>query len=183
MKGLGKNGSRHWNKVRRNGSSGMGFISVCLLFSLFLSLFSPNSRSLSLYLPHSREKKLIKRGSLLDTYSEHYRDLHSFLGQTPNLLSSSSPSNLASVSFFHGLGATSRSFYDVYTQVVTLHLLEFGLKTEWSQVEVLGEGEGDVWEKTGWRDEGEGGKGERKKYWEWEKAVGEYRLPVCRLEY
>ncbi|GAA5961984.1 hypothetical protein JCM3765_007183 [Sporobolomyces pararoseus] len=118
-----------------------------------------------------------------DTYSEHYKDLRSFLSQTPNLLSSSSPQNQASVSFFHGLGATSRSFYDVYTSVSQLHLLEFGLKTEWTEVEVLNEEDEDVWEKTGWRGENEGGKGERKKYWEWEKAVGKYRLPVCRLEY
>ncbi|GAA5991386.1 hypothetical protein JCM5350_007196 [Sporobolomyces pararoseus] len=118
-----------------------------------------------------------------DTYSEHYKDLRSFLSQTPNLLSSSSPQNQASVSFFHGLGATSRSFYDVYTSVSQLHLLEFGLKTEWTEVEVLNEEDEDVWEKTGWRGQDEGGKGERKKYWEWEKAVGKYRLPVCRLEY
>ncbi|GAA5943561.1 protein-arginine N5-methyltransferase [Sporobolomyces koalae] len=117
-----------------------------------------------------------------DTYSEHYQDLRSFLSQTPNLLSSSSPDNLASVSFFHGLGATSRSFYDIYTTVSSLHLLEFGLKTEWFEVEVLQE-ESDVWETTAYRGEAEGGKGERKKYWEWEKAVGKYRLPISRLEY
>jgi len=121
-------------------------------------------------------------GIYFDTYSEHYKDLREFLSQTPNLLSSNSSS---SVSFFHGLGATSRSFYDVYTQVCELHLLEFGLKTEWFEVDVLGQENegGDVWEKTGWRNEDEGGKGERKKYWEWEKAVGKYRLPICRLEY
>lgn len=118
-----------------------------------------------------------------DTYSEHYKDLRSFLSSTPNLLASSSPDNQACVSFFHGLGATSRSFYDVYTSVSQLHLLEFGLKTEWNEVQVLDEEDEDVWEKTGWRNEDEGGKGERKKYWEWEKAVGKYRLPVCRLEY
>ncbi|GAA6017103.1 hypothetical protein JCM11491_003259 [Sporobolomyces phaffii] len=117
-----------------------------------------------------------------DTYSEHYVDLRSFLSHTPNLLSSTSPGNLASVSFFHGLGATSRAFYDVYTNVAQLHLLEFGLATEWSEVDVLSSSE-DAWESTGWRGEDEGGHGERKKYWEWEKAVGKYRLPICRLEY
>ncbi|GAA5912353.1 protein-arginine N5-methyltransferase [Sporobolomyces salmoneus] len=124
-------------------------------------------------------------GIYFDTYSEHYIDLRRFLSHTPNLLSSSSPSNLASVSFFHGLGATSRNFYDIYTLVSQLHLQEFGLKTEWSEVEVMEgrDGEEDVWEATKERTEEEGGKGEKKKYWEWAKAVGRYRVPVCRLEY
>ncbi|GAA5843801.1 hypothetical protein JCM5353_001945 [Sporobolomyces roseus] len=131
-------------------------------------------------LESGKEEWLEFDGIYFDTYSEHYIDLRSFLSQTPNLLSSSNP--LACVSFFHGLGATSRSFYDIYTEVSALHLLEFGLKTEWSEVEVLGQ-EGDAWESTSYRGETEGGKGERKKYWEWEKAVGKYRLPVCRLDY
>lgn len=53
-----------------------------------------------------------------DTYSEHYADLHSFFSSLPNLLLS--PTSL--FSFFHGLGATSRLFYDVYTEVSQLHL-------------------------------------------------------------
>lgn len=136
--------------------------------------------ALSLFLTTSEKQNPKSFFSISDTYSEHYIDLRSFLSQTPNLLSSSNP--LACVSFFHGLGATSRSFYDIYTEVSALHLLEFGLKTEWSEVEVLGQ-EGDAWESTSYRGETEGGKGERKKYWEWEKAVGKYRLPICRLDY
>ncbi|GAA5825986.1 hypothetical protein JCM10212_001006, partial [Sporobolomyces blumeae] len=133
-----------------------------------------------------------------DTYSEHYVDLRSFLSQTPNLLtsSSSSPTRQSSVSFFHGLGATSRAFYDVYTQVVELHMTEFGFKTTWQDVAVLDVG--TEFDETGrddrtTGDQLEGGDEEAsqdkdknartKKYWEWEKAVGPYRLPICRLDY
>lgn len=73
-----------------------------------------------------------------DTFSEHYRDLHSFFDALPDLLSSSPD---AKFSFFHGLGATSVSFYEVYTQVAECHLLEIGLKTEWHEVGMLDAGE------------------------------------------
>ncbi|GAA5866279.1 hypothetical protein JCM8547_007227 [Rhodosporidiobolus lusitaniae] len=120
-----------------------------------------------------------------DTYSEHYRDLHKFFQLLPDLLSSSPFSRF---SFFHGLGATSRLLYDVYTTVSELHLKEIGLKTEWSEVDVSGLGGADQgrWDATGTGEElkeGQRTKGEgEKKYWR-EDMVGRYRLPLCRLDY
>lgn len=130
--------------------------------------------------------------NLADTYSEHYADLHAFFQTLPDLLSTS-PN--ARFSFFHGLGATSRLLYDVYTTVSELHLREIGLATEWSEVEVGEEGVGR-WEATGAGtdgkragkdDDADGAKKPRtqgegeKKYWR-EDMVGRYRLPLCRLE-
>ena len=51
--------------------------------------------------------------SKVDTFSEHYRDLHAFFEMVPNILRDDS----SRFSFFHGLGATSRTLYDVYTCV------------------------------------------------------------------
>ncbi|BGP47587.1 Arginine N-methyltransferase 2 [Rhodotorula kratochvilovae] len=126
-------------------------------------------------------------GVYFDTYSEHYADLHAFFQQLPDLLSTS-PS--ARFSFFHGLGATSRLLYDVYTTVSELHLREIGLATQWEEVDVCGLGEGARWEATGAADgTGSGEKKEprtkgegEKKYWR-EEMVGRYRLPLCRLEF
>lgn len=117
-----------------------------------------------------------------DTYSENYADLHRFFELLPDILSTS-PS--ARFSFFHGLGATSRLLYDVYTSVSEMHLREIGLQTAWEEVDVVeGAGEGIVgrWESTGASaaDERTRGEGE-KKYWR-EEMVGRYRLPICRLE-
>ncbi|BGP15528.1 hypothetical protein JCM10213_006485 [Rhodosporidiobolus nylandii] len=117
-----------------------------------------------------------------DTYSEHYSDLHSFFQALPDLLSSSPH---ARFSFFHGLGATSRLLYDVYTTVSELHLREIGLSTRWEEVDVAADVTGR-WDATGTgselkegqRTQGEG----EKKYWR-EDMVGRYRLPVCRLDY
>jgi protein arginine N-methyltransferase 2 len=95
-----------------------------------------------------------------DTYSEHYSDLHAFFDMLPDLLAG--PNSL--FSFFHGLGATSRLFYDVYTEVSEMHLKEVGLSTEWEGVKV----------GTDWG-------GLQKVYWS--DMVGEYRLPTCRLDY
>ncbi|KPV75103.1 uncharacterized protein RHOBADRAFT_53135 [Rhodotorula graminis WP1] len=129
-------------------------------------------------------------GVYFDTYSEHYADLHAFFQTLPDLLSTS-PN--ARFSFFHGLGATSRLLYDVYTSVSEMHLREIGLATDWSEVDVAGEGVGR-WEATGAssagapgagaagaRDKRTEGEGE-KKYWR-EEMVGRYRLPLCRLEF
>ncbi|GAA5903485.1 hypothetical protein JCM5296_006267 [Sporobolomyces johnsonii] len=117
-------------------------------------------------LEEGKEEYVAWDGVYFDTYSEHYSDLHRFFQSTPDLLS---PSPSATFSFFHGLGATSRAFYDVYTTVAELHLREVGLSTTWHEVEVLGAG--SEWEAT------------ERKYWSDERAVGAYRLPVCRLEY
>ncbi len=96
-----------------------------------------------------------------DTYSEHYKDLRAFFDVLPNWLRS----DASRFSFFHGLGATSRCFYDVYTTVSELHLREMGLLTEWEEVDL---DNAWVWE------------GLEKRYWN--EVVGPYRLPVSRLE-
>jgi protein arginine N-methyltransferase 2 len=109
-----------------------------------------------------------------DTYSEHYSDLHAFFQSLPDLLSIS---DHARFSFFHGLGATSRLLYDVYTTVSELHLREVGLVTSWDEVDVVpGREAVDRWSSTGIK----GGAVDEKKYWA-ESMVGQYRLPVCRL--
>lgn len=114
------------------------------------------------------------RDSLADTYSEHYSDLHAFFQSLPDLLSISDD---ARFSFFHGLGATSRLLYDVYTTVSELHLREVGLVTSWDEVDVVpGREAVDRWSSTGIK----GGAVDEKKYWA-ESMVGQYRLPVCRL--
>ncbi|ORY88145.1 S-adenosyl-L-methionine-dependent methyltransferase [Leucosporidium creatinivorum] len=97
-----------------------------------------------------------------DTYSEHYSDLHAFFDVLPNLLRSPE----SRFSFFHGLGATSRLLYDVYTSVSELHLKDIGLTTEWGDVDI-GNAVG-TWE------------GVDRKYW---GEVGPYRLPLCKLEF
>ncbi|GJN88885.1 hypothetical protein Rhopal_001856-T1 [Rhodotorula paludigena] len=138
-------------------------------------------------LEEGKEEYVAWDGVYFDTYSEHYADLHAFFDHLPDLLS---PSPHARFSFFHGLGATSRLLYDVYTTVSELHLREIGLATEWCEVDVApGEGEAARWEATGARATAAGGdekdertKGEgEKKYWR-EDMVGRYRLPLCRLE-
>lgn len=124
-----------------------------------------------------------------DTYSEHYADLHEFFSSLPDLLSMSPH---ARFSFFHGLGATSRLLYDVYTSVSELHLREFGLETEWDEVDVAA-GSGAETAVGRWSSTGKGaaaaaaldgvvdlGNVEEQKYWR-EEMVGRYRLPVCRL--
>mgnify|MGYP001583650548 FL=1 len=99
-----------------------------------------------------------------DTYSEHYSHLHTFFDVLPNLLRGPE----SKFSFFHGLGATSRSLYDVYTSVAELHLREIGLETRWEEVNLEGEGEGGLWE------------GVERRYW---GDVGPYRLPICWLDF
>lgn len=112
-----------------------------------------------------------------DTYSEHYSDLHAFFQSLPDLLSISDD---ARFSFFHGLGATSRLLYDVYTTVSELHLREVGLVTQWDEVDVVpGREAVDRWSSTG-QSGSAGAVVDEKKYWA-ESMVGQYRLPVCRL--
>jgi len=76
-------------------------------------------------------------------------------------------------SFFHGLGADRRISWDVYTRVVEIDLLDAGLETVWTEVEIdvdegEAQGEGVEGEKT-W-------KGVRRRYWD---VGGMYRLPIC----
>ena len=97
---------------------------------------------------------------------EHYKHLHKFFAALPTLLSPT-----GRFSFFHGLGATSRLFYDVYTMVSTIHLQKLGFEIEWSEVPLLeGGGSGEVhWE------------GVDRQYWD-HNLVGAYRLPIGRMK-
>ena len=72
-----------------------------------------------------------------DTFSEKYGDHKAFFEHLPNLLRDET----SKFSFFHGLGATSMTMYEVYTHVSEMHLKEIGLKTEWHEVDMLDEGE------------------------------------------
>lgn len=103
-----------------------------------------------------------------DTFSEHYTDLHDFFDHVPDLLRDEE----SKFSFFHGLGATSRLLYDVYTTVSELHLRDVGLRTEWEDVEV--KETASRWEGT------KDAQGEEKRYWS--ESVGPYRLPLCHLQ-
>lgn len=113
-------------------------------------------------LEDEREEYVAWDSIYFDTYSEHYRDLHAFFDCLPNLLRGPD----ARFSFFHGLGATCRFFYDVYTAVAELHLQETGLRTEWHEVDA------GLVEAT-WQ-------GTEKRYW---GDVGPYRMPVCALDF
>lgn len=90
-----------------------------------------------------RGHHLISSLPQFDTFSEHYADLHAFFEELPNLLKDET----SRFSFFHGLGATSMSFYEVYTHVSEMHLGEIGLKTEWYEVDMNSTDKGQVtWE-------------------------------------
>ncbi|EFI28112.1 hypothetical protein CC1G_14139 [Coprinopsis cinerea okayama7 len=95
-----------------------------------------------------------------DTFSEDYATLRLFFEHLPNILAGPE----SRFSFFHGLGATNALFYDVYTHISEMHLLEVGLKVEWSDVDVVGDEEEDRW-------------GESREYFK----VPLYRLPVASM--
>jgi len=103
-----------------------------------------------------------------DTFSESYSDLLEFFENVPNLLRD----EYSRFSFFNGLGATNALFYDVYSNIVELHLSDIGLATSWSDVEIspgfVGHEEEDqhgVW-------------GETRVYFN----LPLYRLPICRMQ-
>lgn len=69
--------------------------------------------------------------------------MHAFFSELPNLLRDET----SKFSFFHGLGATSMSFYEVYTHVSEMHLSEIGLKTTWHEVDMNSTDKGQAtWE-------------------------------------
>ena len=96
----------------------------------------------------------------VDTFSEHYRDLHTFFEVVPNILRHEH----SRFSWFHGLGATSRTLYDVFTSLAELQLRDIGLSTSWEDVEVENGGEA-TWD------------GVVRRYWD---IPSSYRLPLCR---
>ncbi|KAJ6499249.1 arginine methyl transferase [Mycena sanguinolenta] len=65
-----------------------------------------------------------------DSFSEDYQALRQFFSHLPVLLGPQSR-----CSFFHGLGATNPTTYDVYTRVAEVHLAEVGLNVSWSDVD------------------------------------------------
>jgi protein arginine N-methyltransferase 2 len=109
-----------------------------------------------------------------DTFSEHYKDLHQFLDSLLNLLAED-----GRFSFFHGLGADNRCFYDVYTWVALFrclrmltwrhravseyHLRDCRLEVEWHDVPV--KTKAITWEGVAYQ------------YW---KLSIDYRLPLCK---
>lgn len=110
----------------------------CRIFTKKGIILILRSSSSSLY-PCSTSVSSIK----FDTFSEHYADLHAFFSELPNLLRDET----SLFSFFHGLGATSMTFYEVYTHVSEMHLNEIGLKTAWSEVDMNATEKGEnTWE-------------------------------------
>ncbi|KAI1134997.1 arginine N-methyltransferase 2 [Hypoxylon sp. FL0543] len=114
--------------------------------------------------------KLLERGETydaiyFDTFGEDYSQLRMFFTEyVPGLLE-----DQGKFGFFNGLGADRKICYDVYTQVVEMHLSDAGLDVEWQELDVdmkdmAKEGEGE-WE------------GVKRRYWTLEK----YRLPTCTL--
>ncbi|KAL7629601.1 Arginine N-methyltransferase 2 [Parahypoxylon ruwenzoriense] len=100
-----------------------------------------------------------------DTFGEDYTQLRNFFTEyVPALLDEKGV-----FGFFNGLGADRQVCYDVYTQVVEMHLSDAGMDVEWQDLDVdmkdLGkEGEG------GWQ-------GVKRRYW----TLDKYRLPTCTL--
>ncbi|OTB14235.1 hypothetical protein K445DRAFT_319405 [Daldinia sp. EC12] len=114
--------------------------------------------------------KLLEQGETydaiyFDTFGEDYGQLRVFFTEyVPALLEEQ-----GRFGFFNGLGADRKICYDVYTQVVEMHLSDAGMDVEWQELDVdmkdLGkEGEGE------WQ-------GVKRRYW----TLDKYRLPTCTL--
>lgn len=95
-----------------------------------------------------------------DTYSQDYRDLRAFFECLPNVLAGPD----ARFSFFHGLAATNRFLYEVYTRVSELDLRDIGLVTEWRTLHPRVAEE--VWN------------GVKRQYW----SLDAYYLPVAHMQ-
>ncbi|WFC98760.1 type IV protein arginine methyltransferase [Malassezia yamatoensis] len=95
-----------------------------------------------------------------DTYSQDYQDLRSFFDCLPNVLAGPD----SRFSFFHGLAATNRFLYEVYTRVCELDLREIGLVTEWQTITP--------------RTTEEDWNGVKRKYW----SLAEYNLPLAHQQ-
>ncbi|KAI1775580.1 arginine N-methyltransferase 2 [Hypoxylon cercidicola] len=100
-----------------------------------------------------------------DTFGEDYSQLRMFFTEyVPGLLEEE-----GRFGFFNGLGADRKICYDVYTQVVEMHLSDAGMDVEWQELDV------DMKEL---RTEGEGEwQGVKRRYW----TLDKYRLPTCTL--
>ncbi|KAI1208951.1 arginine N-methyltransferase 2 [Annulohypoxylon truncatum] len=114
--------------------------------------------------------KLLEQGETydaiyFDTFGEDYNQLRLFFTEyVPSLLEEE-----GRFGFFNGLGADRKICYDVYTQVVEMHLSDAGMDVEWQELDVdmkdlENEGEGE------WKDV-------KRRYW----TLDKYRLPTCTL--
>ncbi|KAI1105479.1 arginine N-methyltransferase 2 [Jackrogersella minutella] len=102
--------------------------------------------------------KLFEQGEMydaiyFDTFGEEYRQLrHFFTEYVPGLLEEN-----GRFGFFNGLGADRKICYDVYTQVVEMHLSDAGMDVEWQDLDV---------NMMGLKKEGEGEwQGVKRRYW------------------
>lgn len=95
-----------------------------------------------------------------DTYSQDYADLKTFFDALPNIMNGPN----SRFSFFHGLGATNRFFYEVYTRISELDLKEIGLTTQWTTMQPK------VTEQE-WQ-------GVKRKYWD----LADYYCPLARFD-
>lgn len=114
--------------------------------------------------------KILEKGETydaiyFDTFGEDYNQLRLFFTEyVPSLLEEE-----GRFGFFNGLGADRKICYDVYTQVVEMHLSDAGMDVEWQELDVdmkdlEKEGEGE------WKDV-------KRRYW----TLDKYRLPTCTL--
>ncbi|KAI1075718.1 arginine N-methyltransferase 2 [Whalleya microplaca] len=114
--------------------------------------------------------KLVEAGEIydaiyFDTFGEDYSQLRMFFTEyIPGILEDD-----GIFGFFNGLGADRKLCYDVYTQVVEMHLSDAGMDVEWKELDVNmkdleKEGVGE------WQ-------GVKRRYW----TLNKYRLPICTL--
>ncbi|SAM01237.1 hypothetical protein [Absidia glauca] len=99
-------------------------------------------------------------GIFFDTYGEFYDDLRAFHDAVPNILNTD-----GIYTWFNGLGATNQFFHDIYCRVSEVDLREFGLDTEYVEMEIPTADEKGVWD------------GVRQRYW----ALDKYFLPICKF--
>ncbi|KAI0385962.1 arginine N-methyltransferase 2 [Hypomontagnella monticulosa] len=114
--------------------------------------------------------KLLEQGETydaiyFDTFGEDYSQLRMFFTEyVPAILEEG-----GRFGFFNGLGADRKICYDVYTQVVEMHLSDAGMDVEWQEMDV---------DMKDLEKEGEGEwQGVKRRYW----TLDKYRLPTCTL--
>ncbi|KAH6691292.1 arginine N-methyltransferase 2 [Plectosphaerella plurivora] len=112
--------------------------------------------------------KLLEAGEVydaiyFDTFGEDYSELKKFFTEMiPGILDFG-----GRFGFFNGLGADRRICYDVYTNVVEMHMAEAGMDIAWEEIDV---------DMKGMEEAGQGEwKGVRRRYW----TLDRYRLPIC----
>ncbi|KAI8328489.1 arginine N-methyltransferase 2-like protein [Chlamydoabsidia padenii] len=99
-------------------------------------------------------------GIFFDTYGEFYDDLRAFHDAVPNILNTD-----GIYTWFNGLGATNQFFHDIYCRVSEVDLREFGLNTDYVEMEIPTADEKGVWD------------GVRQRYW----VLDKYYLPICKF--